>query len=105
MFLFSDGQSLTNFLKENILSLNEKLTLFKAIALTVQHAHSQQLIHGDIKPGNIIISRLGDVKLIDFGVAREVDCLSYAGADVDRKQRSILDYLSATVKDIRALNN
>jgi len=92
---YVEGQSLASFLKEKVLSLKGKLTLFKAIALAVQHAHSQQVIHGDIKPDNIIISRLGEVKLIDFGVSREVDCVTYTGADVDRKQGNILDYLSA----------
>lgn len=36
------------------------------------YMHARGLIHGDIKPGNILVTRPGDVKLLDFGIARNV---------------------------------
>lgn len=39
----------------------------------LNHTHAQQIVHRDIKPSNIFIDRNGDVKLLDFGIAKEVD--------------------------------
>jgi serine/threonine protein kinase len=44
--------------------------VFKAVADGMVHMHRRQVCHGDLKPNNIILSRSGDVKIIDFGLAR-----------------------------------
>jgi formylglycine-generating enzyme required for sulfatase activity/predicted Ser/Thr protein kinase len=44
--------------------------VLEAIAAALEFAHQNDIIHGDLKPGNIIITQKGEVKVIDFGIAR-----------------------------------
>jgi eukaryotic-like serine/threonine-protein kinase len=44
--------------------------VFKAVADGMVHMHRRQVCHGDLKPNNILLSRSGEVKIIDFGLAR-----------------------------------
>jgi tetratricopeptide (TPR) repeat protein len=46
---------------------------FAEIAHALQHAHSKQVYHRDIKPGNLILDREGKLRILDFGIARLVD--------------------------------
>ena len=47
----------------------EKLAAFIALCQALEHAHEKLVLHGDIKPSNVLISQSGDLKLVDFGVA------------------------------------
>ena len=57
-------------MKEHKLSLNTVLEIAVRLADALQHAHSHNIIHCDIKPQNIIISKDGKVKVTDFGIAK-----------------------------------
>jgi serine/threonine protein kinase len=68
-----DGRSLSSILDENKstgLDLPTAMDIVKQTARALDYAHQRGVIHADIKPGNIIITPSGQVKLIDFGVAR-----------------------------------
>jgi formylglycine-generating enzyme required for sulfatase activity/predicted Ser/Thr protein kinase len=70
---YVDGQTLDDFLAENEKLPEDKVVeLFTPIAEALAYAHSKNVIHRDIKPGNILIATDGTPRLADFGVAREV---------------------------------
>lgn len=52
------------------LTVPRLLQVFHAIADGLVHMHRRQVSHGDLKPNNILLSRAGEVKIIDFGLAR-----------------------------------
>jgi tetratricopeptide (TPR) repeat protein len=64
------GASLGRILCERRLSIEETLKVAIAVASALAEAHRYGVIHRDIKPGNIQITSGGDVKVLDFGIAR-----------------------------------
>lgn len=54
------------------LSVRESLRVVKDIARALAHAHSNNIIHCDIKPHNILVAPDGQVKVADFGIARAI---------------------------------
>src|SRR5579863_3247259 len=61
----------------NELPVVNRLKLFLTICSAVHYAHQNLVLHLDIKPGNILVTREGTPKLLDFGIARLVDCDSH----------------------------
>ncbi|MCH2044878.1 MAG: serine/threonine-protein kinase [Saprospiraceae bacterium] len=67
---YVQGQSITDYCKQNSLTIEDRLSLFDQICDVVQYAHQNLLIHRDIKPSNILVTANGEAKLLDFGVAK-----------------------------------
>lgn len=68
-----DGEPLTRFADRAGLSVKQRLELISRICDAVQHAHTKGVVHRDLKPGNILVTRDGMPKILDFGVARATD--------------------------------
>jgi eukaryotic-like serine/threonine-protein kinase len=64
------GQPLTAWADAHQLGLRERLKLFLQVLDAVQYAHARQVVHRDIKPSNILVTESGQVRLLDFGVAK-----------------------------------
>ncbi len=67
---YVDGEPIDRYCERHQPGLNQRLDLFLQICDAVQHAHRALVIHRDLKPGNILVNRNGQVKLLDFGIAK-----------------------------------
>jgi len=63
---------ITEFCRANGLSVAERLRIFRTVCDAVQHVHSKMLVHRDLKPSNILVTADGTVKLIDFGIGKDL---------------------------------
>jgi len=68
-----DGEPVTLHADRRRLTVDQRLRLFVTIARAVQYAHRNLIVHRDIKPGNILVAADGEVKLLDFGIAKLLD--------------------------------
>jgi tetratricopeptide (TPR) repeat protein/predicted Ser/Thr protein kinase len=71
---YIEGTTLDKILEERgKLELNEAARIISQAALALEHAHTNNIIHRDVKPSNIIVDNSGNVKVMDFGLARIAD--------------------------------
>jgi serine/threonine-protein kinase len=69
---YVDGQPLTEYLCARAAGVREDLLLFGRVCEAVRYAHSRAIVHRDLKPSNIYVTQDGEVKLLDFGIAKEL---------------------------------
>ncbi len=69
---FVDGPSINKFCTEHALSVRPRLALFQQVCSAVQYLHNNNVIHGDLKPPNILVGNDGTVKIVDFGIASAI---------------------------------
>lgn len=65
-----EGEPIDTYCAGHELDLHSRLRLFLDVLAAVSHAHTHLIVHRDIKPGNILVTRDGTVKLLDFGIAK-----------------------------------
>lgn len=77
---------LETLMKERALSIDEKLRVFGQAVKGLDYLHSQRIVHGDIKPENILVSKDWNAKLVDFGFAEPIKYDSQAEREKKRLQ-------------------
>ncbi|MGH8042471.1 MAG: serine/threonine-protein kinase, partial [Rudaea sp.] len=70
---YVDGEAITIYATRNCLDVRQRLELFLVVCRAVEAAHRSLIVHRDIKPSNILVSPQGEVKLLDFGIAKLLD--------------------------------
>jgi eukaryotic-like serine/threonine-protein kinase len=70
---YVDGRTLRDLLRDDRRLLPERaLEITEGVLRALDYSHRNGIVHRDIKPGNVMLTRTGDVKVMDFGIARAV---------------------------------
>ncbi len=91
-----DGQRIDRYCDEHKLGVAARLRLFLQAARAVAQAHAQLVVHRDIKPSNLLVDAAGQVKLLDFGIAKLLDDGTEHSRDLTRQGHRVMtpDYAS-----------
>jgi len=76
---YVEGRPIQAFCKEDGYSIEDRIRLFRQLCGAVRYLYQNLLVHRDLKPGNVLVTTEGVVKLLDFGIAKPLP--GYDGAE------------------------
>jgi serine/threonine-protein kinase len=97
---YVDGIPLADYCSRRRCSILERLLLFRAVCEAVHYAHQQAVIHRDLKDSNILVKPDGSPRLLDFGIAKQMESLDTA-ADQTRTGLRLMTPAYAAPEQIR----
>ena len=77
---YVEGECVDRYCDERRLDAEARVTLFLDVLAAVAHAHAHLIVHRDIKPPNVLVNQQGQVKLLDFGIAKLLEGEAESGA-------------------------
>ncbi|MBC7442403.1 MAG: Stk1 family PASTA domain-containing Ser/Thr kinase [Ramlibacter sp.] len=69
---YVDGRLLKDIIREGPINSAEAVRIIEGVLTALEYSHRAGVVHRDIKPGNIMITKTGQVKVMDFGIARAI---------------------------------
>ena len=94
---FVKGQTIIDYSIQNKLCCKQRIKLFQTVLKAVAFAHQHLVIHGDIKPSNIMVNTDAQIKLLDFGIARLLN------KNIENSTAYSLNYLTPEHKEKKAI--
>lgn len=87
-----EGRTFDDYIRAAAPGVDEKLKLFLRLCSVVEALHARHLIHRDLKPANVLVDQHGDIRLLDFGLARALQ--DEAGISSDQAIMGTLQYMA-----------
>ena len=97
---YVEGVPLTHYCQKYNCTIERRLQLFRQVCEAVQYAHAHAVIHRDLKPTNIFVKADGGVRLLDFGIAKQVESMD-SPADQTRTVLRMMTPAYASPEQIR----
>ena len=92
---YIEGETLAARIGRGAIPVDETIDIARAIAAALEAAHESGIVHRDLKPGNVMLTSAGDVKVLDFGLAKGADAAGSA-SDPNLSASPTLTYYSGT---------
>ncbi len=99
---YVEGFDFATFADQNALSIRQRVESILQVMAAVQYAHQNLIVHRDLKPTNILVNKKGEVRLLDFGIAKLLlaDNLDAAETELTRNSGRALTFRYAAPEQI-----
>ncbi|MFK8053021.1 MAG: tetratricopeptide repeat protein [Woeseiaceae bacterium] len=96
---YIDGVAIDTYCQQHALTMRQRMRLFIDVCHAVEHAHRNLIVHRDVKPSNVLVTKDGAAKLLDFGIAKALQASE--DLSLTRSSARILSPMHASPEQVR----